>query len=63
MNPDVRTLDVVAIATYLAIMLAIGIYFSRRNNTTEEYIVGNRAFPGWVIGLSMLGTIVSSTIF
>ena len=44
-------------------MIAVGIYFSRRNKSTEEYFVGNRAFPGWVIGLSMLGTIVSSATF
>jgi len=44
-------------------MFAIGIFFSRRNNSTERYFVGNRAFPGWVIGLSMMGTIISSGTF
>jgi SSS family solute:Na+ symporter len=63
MELSIRSLDIVAIALYLAGMFAVGIYFSRRNKTTEEYFVGNRAFPGWVIGLSMLGTIVSSATF
>ncbi|WP_207395616.1 sodium:solute symporter family transporter [Bremerella alba] len=58
-----RPLDIAAIVAYLAAMIGIGIYFSRRNNTTEEYFVGNRSFSGWVIGLSMLGTIVSSATF
>ncbi|UUO07748.1 sodium/solute symporter [Blastopirellula sp. J2-11] len=58
-----RPLDAAAIIAYLTAMIAIGIYFSRRNNTTEEYFVGNRSFSGWVIGLSMLGTIVSSATF
>ncbi|MHC2066529.1 sodium:solute symporter family transporter [Bremerella sp. T1] len=63
MDLTLRPLDIAAILAYLAAMIGIGIYFSRRNNTTEEYFVGNRSFSGWVIGLSMLGTIVSSATF
>ena len=59
----IRPLDIIAVAIYLIVMALIGIYFSRRNETTEEYFVGNRSFPGWVLGLSMLGTIVSSATF
>lgn len=44
-------------------MLALGYYFSKRNKTTEDYFVGGRSFSGWIIGLSMLGTIVSSATF
>jgi SSS family solute:Na+ symporter len=60
---SVRSLDLAAIAIYLAAMLGIAFYFARRNTNTEEYFVGGRAFGGWVLGLSMLGTIVSSTTF
>jgi solute:Na+ symporter, SSS family len=63
MDLPIRPLDIAAITLYLGAMFMIGIYFSRRNTTTEEYFVGNRAFPGWVIGLSMLGTIISSATF
>ncbi len=63
MDLNIRILDIVAIIIYLVVMIGIGVYFSRRNKTTEEYFVGNRAFPGWVIGLSMLGTIISSATF
>jgi len=58
-----RALDALALAGYLAATLGIALYFARRNTSTEEYFVGGRAFPGWVIGLSMLGTIVSSSTF
>lgn len=44
-------------------MAAVGIYFSRRNNSTEEYFVGNRGFRGWVVGVSMLGTNISAISF
>lgn len=59
----IRTLDVLAIGVYLGGMIGIALYFARRNTNTEEYFVGGRSFAGWVIGLSMLGTIVSSSTF
>ncbi len=34
-----------------------------RNRATEDYFAGNRSFAGWVICLSMLGTIVSSATY
>ena len=58
-----RTLDVVAILAYLLAMAGMGLYFARRNTTTAEYFVGNRSFRGWVIGLSMVGTTISSVTF
>ena len=63
MELSIRTADVVTILIYLLVMIAAGFYFARRNRTTEDYFVGNRSFAGWVIGLSMLGTIVSSATF
>lgn len=63
MEPHLRTLDALAILLYLVGMVAIALYFARRNTNTEEYFVGNRGFGGWVIGLSMLGTIISSATF
>jgi SSS family solute:Na+ symporter len=41
----------------------MGIYLSRRNVSTEEYFVGGRSFNGWVIGLSLVGTSISSVTF
>ena len=60
---QIRVLDVVAILAYLGGTLGIALFFARRNTNTEEYFVGGRSFAGWVIGLSMLGTIVSSGTF
>jgi SSS family solute:Na+ symporter len=60
---SIHTADIVTVVVYLLLMVAAGFYFARRNKTTEDYFVGNRSFSGWVIGLSMLGTIVSSATF
>lgn len=63
MNLTARPIDLVVIVLYLLGMAVLGVWFSRRNKTTEEYFLGGRAFPGWVIGLSMLGTSISSVTF
>lgn len=44
-------------------LVAMSLYFARRNKGTEEYFVGGRSFPGWALGLSMLGTVISSNTF
>ncbi len=58
-----RFLDILSIFLYLFSMGWMGYYFSKRNNSTEEYFLGNRSFPGWAVGLSMLGTSISSITF
>ncbi len=56
-------LDITTLIAYLGIVIAIGLYFSRKNTNTEEYFVGGRSFSGWVIGLSLVGTSISSVTF
>jgi len=56
-------IDMTTLVVYLMGMLAVGFYFSRRNNSTEEYFLGGRKFAGWVIGLSLVGTSISSVTF
>ncbi len=58
-----RIADLVVIIIFFAGITGIGVYFARKNDSTEEYFLGNRSFPGWVIGLSMLGTSISSVSF
>ena len=55
--------DWIAIAVYLVVMLAIGAYFGRKNGTTDDYFVGGRKVPSYAIGLSMVGTAISSITF
>ena len=59
----IRPADLFILLLFLAGMAAMGVFFSKRNNSTEEYFLGNRAFPGWAVGLSMLGTSISSVTF
>lgn len=58
-----RVSDMIAIGLFLGAMAWMGVYFSRKNKSTEDYFLGNRSFPGWAVGLSMLGTSISSVTF
>ncbi|MFI4911648.1 MAG: sodium:solute symporter [Sedimentisphaeraceae bacterium JB056] len=58
-----RLSDIVALLIYLGLMACMGVYFSRKNTTTDDYFLGGRNFPGWALGLSMVGTSVSSVTF
>ncbi|MDX2502875.1 MAG: sodium/solute symporter [Gammaproteobacteria bacterium] len=55
--------DLLALVGYLVIIMGIGLFFSRKNTSTDEYFVGGRSFSGWVIGLSLVGTSISSITF
>jgi SSS family solute:Na+ symporter len=56
-------IDVFTLLVYLSGVLAIGVHFGRRNKSTEEYFLGGRQFAGWVVGLSLVGTSISSVTF
>ncbi len=47
-----RLLDGIVLVAYLAGLAAFGIYFDRRNTSTEAYFLGDPAFPDWAVGLS-----------
>lgn len=55
--------DWIVLVVYFGLTLAMGAYFSRKNTNTEEYFLGGRSFPGWALGLSLLGTSMSSVTF
>ena len=55
--------DLIVLTVYFGATLALGAWFSRKNNNTEEYFLGGRSFPGWALGISLLGTSMSSVTF
>ena len=58
-----RPLDIVVLTCYLVGIAGLGIYFIKKNKTTEDYFLGGRSFPGWAVGLSMMGTSISAVTF
>jgi len=55
--------DIVVLVLYFGGVCAAGLWFAKRNTTTEAYFLGNRNFPAWAIGISMVGTSISSVSF
>jgi SSS family solute:Na+ symporter len=56
-------IDLAVIAVYMLAMVAIGVYFSKRNKNTEQFTKASGRIPGWAIGLSIYATFLSSNTF
>ena len=56
-------LDLTVIALYLAAMIGVGIYFSRKNKSAEQFTKASGRIPGWAIGMSIYATFLSSNTF
>lgn len=55
--------NIAVVVLFLLAMAGMGVYFLKRNNSSEEYFLGGRKIPGWALGLSMVGTSISSITF
>lgn len=60
---EMRILDVIILVLYFVSMAMMGPLLARKGRTTEGYFLGSRAFPGWLIGISMFATSISSITF
>jgi SSS family solute:Na+ symporter len=58
-----RLVDVGVLVAYLGGILAVGLWAGRRSRTADRFMVADRHVPGWAVGLSILGTYVSSISF
>lgn len=56
-------LNYTVLALYLLISLLIGVYFARKQKSTEDYFVGGGRIPWWASGLSVFGTLLSAITF
>ena len=62
-NEGLYLLDYLVVLFYLAVIVCIGIYVSRKQISTEAYFAGGRSIPAWAIGFSLLATLISSVTF
>ena len=56
-------LDSEIICFYFLILIIVGLVFGIKNTSTEDYFLGSRKFSGWVLGISLVGTSISSITF
>jgi SSS family transporter len=58
-----QTLDLIIIFGYLIGITVFGILFSGKQETTEDYFVGDRSVPWWAIAMSIVATETSTITF
>lgn len=56
-------LDLIVLALYLAGVVGMGVWFSRRSGTPDQFMKAGGKIPGWAVGMSIFGTFVSSISF
>ena len=60
MQNGVGWLDWWVIGGYMASMLAVGWFYSRRTKTTDDYLFGGRVMRPWAVGLSLFASLMST---
>ena len=58
-----QTLDLIIIFGYLIGVTLFGVWFSGKQETTEDYFVGDRSVPWWAIAASIVATETSTITF
>ena len=51
------------LVVYLAAMIGVGVFFSFRNKSTDDFFRGGQRIPWWAAGLSIFATMLSSITF
>src|SRR6056297_2331323 len=60
MQTHFTRLDWIVLAGYFLGTMSIGFYFWRKSRSTEGFTTAGRSLPGWVCGLSIFATYLSS---
>lgn len=56
-------IDYMVILGYLLLMVFIGVWTGKNQNSTDDYFKGGQKIPGWAAGLSIYGTQLSAITF
>lgn len=63
MGKHFGTIDWIVLSVYFVVTMGVGFYFHRKSRSTEGFTAGGRSLPGWVCGLSIFATYLSSISF
>lgn len=55
--------DYGTLVLYLAALISMGLYFARREKSTESFFLGGRRMPWWAVGISIFGTSLSAITY
>ncbi|WP_262248973.1 sodium:solute symporter [Parapedobacter soli] len=60
---NLPVIDITVIIIYLLAMLLVGVWFSRKNKSSEQFTKASGMIPGWAVGISLYATFLSSNTF
>ena len=63
MPNSVSLLDGLIIVVYFLLMVGVGVFFSKRNNSSAQFTTASGRIPGWALGLSFYATFLSAITF
>ncbi len=56
-------LDIISFLAFLALVVGISLYASRKEDTSEDYFLAGRRLSWWLIGISLIASNISSEHF
>jgi len=59
----IHWIDYTIIIVSVVLAIGVGLYFSKRQKSTNNYFAGGRNIPAWAIGMSIFATLISSVTF
>ncbi|MCD9527838.1 sodium:solute symporter [Photobacterium carnosum] len=57
------TLNYIVLFVYLTLIMGVGVYFARRQKSSNDYFKAGGRIPGWAAGISVFATTLSSITF
>jgi SSS family solute:Na+ symporter len=60
---NLPVIDIAVILIYLVGMVLVGVWFSAKNKSADQFTKAGGMIPGWAIGLSIYATFLSSNTF
>ncbi|MBN2138626.1 MAG: sodium/solute symporter [Sedimentisphaerales bacterium] len=62
-KPNFGLINYSILGAYLLALVAMGLYFSKREKTTDDFFLAGRRIPWWAAGISIFGTQLSAITF
>ena len=60
MQGSLGTIDIAILLLYSCILIGMGVYYSRKCRTAEQFMVADRTIPAWAAGLAVMSAYTSS---
>jgi len=60
MQGNLSTIDIGILFLYSAVLIGMGVYYTRKCRTAEQFMVAGRSIPAWAAGLAVMSTYTSS---